>query len=102
MVCGVTEEIINDIIRIIVAHKPVKKIILFGSRAVGDFTNLSDIEIAIVADAWKDRDIAHTKHALDEKIKTPLKFDVVHFDGIRKDTLRENIQKQGKVIYDKR
>jgi hypothetical protein len=37
---------------------------------------------------------------LEEALKTPLKLDVVNFYDIGKEALKDNILKQGKVIYE--
>ena len=37
---------------------------------------------------------------LDEFIKTPLKFDLLNFYKIGKTKLKENILKEGRIIYD--
>lgn len=96
---GIDKELLDEIINLIVRHKKPEKIILFGSRANGDFKKTSDIDIAVVGKNWTDRDIDTVKHNLDELIKTPLKFDVLNFYEITKDRLKKNILQKGKVIY---
>ena len=74
----------------------VQKVVLFGSRARGDNTERSDIDIAVYGvdfDAfyW---DIKENVHSL-------LMFDVVEMDNsVSKDLIGE-IQKDGVIIYEK-
>lgn len=74
----------------------VKKIILFGSRARGDFNERSDIDIAISGGNT-------AAFALDanESIHTLLMFDVVDLDGHISEELQKEIKRDGVMIYEK-
>ncbi|MFH1877458.1 MAG: nucleotidyltransferase domain-containing protein [Candidatus Omnitrophota bacterium] len=97
---GIEQPILDKIISIIAARKNVDIIYLFGSRAENDYKDTSDIDIAVSSAAWTSSDINIVKNKLEEQIKTPLKFDVLCINLLGKKTLKENILKQGKVIYD--
>jgi len=97
---GLSEEVLARIVELILKYKKPEKIVIFGSRAKSSFTKTSDIDIAIFAKEWLDRDFNIIRHELNERIKTPLKFDVLNFYGVEKAKLKENILKEGKVIYD--
>lgn len=92
--------IISQIIEIIVSYKKPEKIVIFGSRATNSFRPTSDIDIAIFAKDWSDRDINIVKGTLEEDVKTPLKFDVLNFYGISKEKLKKNILRDGRIIYE--
>lgn len=89
-----------QIVKLILDHRKPEKIMLFGSRASAIFKDASDIDIAIFGKDWTDKDINIVKYKLDEYVKIPLKFDVLNFYAILKRSLKENILKEGKVIYD--
>ncbi len=91
---------IKRIVEVITAYKKAEKIVIFGSRATGRFKDTSDIDIAIFGKDWTNRDINIVKFNLDEYVKTPLKFDLLNFYDISKDSLKENILKNGRIIYD--
>ena len=83
-------------IRLFAEKHNVQKVILFGSRARGTHTERSDIDIAVVGgdfDAffW---DIKEYTHSL-------LMFDIVNMDESTSDDLREEIEKDGIMIYEK-
>ena len=83
-------------IRLFAEKHKVQKVILFGSRARGTHTERSDIDIAVVGgdfDAfyW---DIKENTHSL-------LMFDIVNMDESTSDDLREEIEKDGVMIYEK-
>ena len=71
-------------------------IIIFGSRARGDYKKTSDIDIAIDC----EDDIGFPSEILEEDIPTLLKFNVVHLRKVNKE-LRKEIIKEGIVIYEK-
>jgi predicted nucleotidyltransferase len=96
---GIKKSVLENICALIRAHKPVEKIVLFGSRARRDCRAVSDIDIAIFARDWDGRDINLVKDALEETIKTPLKFDLVNYYLVAKPSLRQKILKEGKVLY---
>ena len=79
------------------AHKySVTKIVLFGSRARGTNTERSDIDIAVYGGEF-DRFYWDVK----EKIHSLLMFDVVEADGHISEELKNEIKKDGIVIYEK-
>jgi len=97
---GVSASVAQQIEREILAFKRPEKIVIFGSRATGDFKNTSDIDIAVFAESWSDKDINLVKNRLDERVKTPLKFDLVNFYAVSKERLRKNILENGRTIYE--
>lgn len=97
---GLSLKDMAQVIAVIVSYKCPKKIVVFGSRAGNEFTERSDIDIAILDKRWDDRDINLIRYKLNEEIKTPLKFDVVNYYSILKKSLKQNILKRGKVIYE--
>ncbi len=74
----------------------LKTIILFGSRARGDNHIRSDIDIAV-----SGGDVVGFALAVEEDVNTLLKFDVVNLDGRVQPELIYEIQKEGKVLYEK-
>ena len=72
------------------------KVILFGSRARGDFKERSDIDLAV-----SGGDISGFALAVDEETDTLLQYDVVNLDSRVDEALLKNIEKDGKVLYEK-
>ena len=98
---GLDKKIIQQIIELVIDYKKPEKIILFGSRAGNVFRKTSDIDIAVFGRDWTSRDINLVRHLLDECLKTPLKIDVLNFYELKKDSLKESILKEGKVLYER-
>ena len=74
----------------------VTKIILFGSRARGNNTERSDIDIAVYGG-----DFDSFYWDVKEKINSLLIFDIVQADSSVSDELKKEIEKDGVVIYEK-
>ena len=74
----------------------VEKVILFGSRARGDSKERSDIDLAI-----EGGNTALFSVEADEIINTLLMFDIVDLGGFVQDELRQSIEREGKIIYEK-
>ena len=74
----------------------VTKIILFGSRARGTNTERSDIDIAVYGGNFDE-----FYWEVKENIHSLLMFDIVQADAPISDELKEEIEKDGVVIYEK-
>ena len=95
---GLEEDLLEEILKIIRNHKCVKKVILYGSRARGDYRKTSDIDLAI--EGCPDWEVSEIRETLEEEAPTLLTFDVVNLEKAPKE-LKENILKEGVVIYEK-
>ena len=74
----------------------VTKIILFGSRARGTNTERSDIDIAVYGG-----DFEHFYWDVKENVPSLLMFDVVRADVKISDELKQEIERDGVIIYEK-
>ena len=72
------------------------KVILFGSRARGTHTERSDIDIAVCGG-----DFDAFYWAVKETVHSLLTIDVVNYSAGISDELKEEIEKDGLVIYEK-
>lgn len=96
----IDKEIQKQVVEIIRAHRKPEKIVLFGSRAIGNNTERSDYDIAIFDKNITGAEINLIKNALEEDIPVPVKFDVLNYYAITKESLKQNIVKEGKVLYE--
>ena len=69
--------------------------LLFGSRARGDYRKTSDIDLAV-----SGGDAVRFSLEAEEVISTLLFFDVVNLDGPVQKELLESIQREGKILYE--
>ena len=92
---GIKKEVIKEICDL--AHQyNIDKVILFGSRARGDFKRTSDIDLAV-----SGGDFCRFALDVEEETQTLLEFDIVDLDGTVQEELLESIRKEGRLLYEK-
>lgn len=92
---GIKEELISEIV-FLAKKNNLNKVILFGSRARGDYHKTSDIDLAV-----QGGDATLFALEVEEQTPTLLKYDVVDLDASVQSELRESIEKEGIVLYEK-
>lgn len=91
---GIREQVLEEI-KALSEKYGIRKVILFGSRARGDYKRTSDIDLAVSGGNV-------TRFAIDiEDTATLLKYDIVDLDSEMQEELRESIRKEGKILYEK-
>jgi len=83
-------------IRSLAEKYQIEKVVLFGSRARGDYGRASDIDLAA-----KGGDVVEFTLAVKETTSTLLRFDVVDLNRKVQGKLLESIEKEGIVLYEK-
>ena len=92
---GIKREVLEQIIAL-AKECEIEKIILFGSRARGDFKQASDIDLAV-----SGGDVARFTADIEEKVSTLLFFDIVDLGASVQQALLESITQEGKILYEK-
>ena len=92
---GLREGIIEAVI-LQAKNNDVKRLCVFGSRARGDYHRTSDVDLAIYGG-----NVANFSADVEEYVDTLLSFDYVDMNSGIQDELREVIEKEGIVIYEK-
>ena len=72
------------------------RVILFGSRARGTNRERSDIDLAV-----SGGNQSRFEELLEEEADTLLSFDVINMDGVASRKLKDNIQREGVLLYAK-
>ena len=92
---GIKDNVIREIVELAEKHD-LKKVILFGSRARGDFQRASDIDLAV-----SGGNVSMFALDVEEETSTLLEFDVVNLDLDLQEKLLESIKKEGMILYEK-
>ena len=92
---GIAEVVIKEI-RDLAEKYHLNKVILFGSRARGDYKRASDIDLAV-----SGGDIVRFSLDVDEETTTPLKYDIINLDETIQKELLDAIVREGKTLYEK-
>ena len=92
---GIEPMVIHQIIDLAKRHH-IQTVILFGSRARGDFHCTSDIDLAV-----QGGNVCRFRLDVEEETHTLLTFDVVDLCPDLSPELREAISKEGVLLYEK-
>ena len=97
---GIKKELYKDLVNIFSSFYSIDKVVVYGSRARGDYKDWSDVDLCIYSDVITHDEKSDIVGRIDE-LHTALKFDVTVFNKIRKEALSDRIKSQGIVIYEK-
>jgi len=88
---------LSTIVQIISTIPEIKKVVIFGSRAKGNYKAGSDTDMAV----WSTNDAAILRLAgiLNDETLLPYKFDVLNYNTINSNQLKEHIDRVGVEIY---
>ena len=92
---GIREQVLLEIKELAKKYN-IEQVILFGSRARGDFKERSDIDLAI-----KGGQAELFMIGVDEETSTLLKYDIINLDASVQKELLESIEKEGILLYEK-
>ena len=80
----------------IAKRNQIQEIILFGSRARGDYNRTSDIDLAVTGGNISGFDVS-----IEEETSTLLEYDIVDLDKPVSEELLKSIRDEGKILYEK-
>jgi predicted nucleotidyltransferase len=94
---GLKESTITKIINIFAKYPQIHKVILYGSRAKGNYRNGSDIDLTVTGEI-KYTDLAKIEDEIDD-LFLPYTFDISIFSDIDNPDLIDHINRIGIVFY---
>ncbi len=87
-------------IRAAAAELPeIDEVILFGSRAKGTHQQGSDVDLSIKGDGITYSTVLRLSESLNEERPIPYFFDVVDYNSLEDEPLREHIDRVGVVLF---
>lgn len=96
---GLPERTVNELLEYFKSKPGVEKVVVYGSRAKGNFRNGSDIDFAI----WTDDKSAYElriETELDD-LETPYMFDVTDYKNLSHEGMKNSIDRDGVLFYQK-
>ncbi len=97
---GIIDKELHEIISVFEAFQKVKKVVLFGSRAKGNYTSGSDIDICMYGSSLTTNDIIDISIEID-KLEMAYKFDLLIYGRITEDKLIEHIDRLGICLFER-
>ena len=92
---GISEAVMREITEI-AKRNQIQEILLFGSRARGDYNRTSDIDLAVTGG-----NISGFAVSIEEETSTLLEYDIVDLDKPVSEELLKSIRDEGKILYEK-
>ncbi len=92
---GIKEKVLDALVQY-AQECQIQRVILFGSRARGDFKERSDIDLAVLGGNTDKFTLL-----ADEEAPTLLNFDVVNLGAAVQPELRAAIEEEGILLYEK-
>ena len=83
------------------SHPEVEEAVLFGSRVIGSFKEASDVDIALKGKKANTNLALRLKSYFEEETNLPYFFDFLSYSHISNKNLKNQIDKDGVVIYRK-
>ena len=98
---GLLQRDIDAILKHLNNIEGLEKAWLFGSRALGNYKEGSDIDIAIMGTSIKRQNILQTTDILNEEEPIPFFIQIIDFNTITNKNLKEHILNKGILLIDK-
>jgi len=104
MTYGIEEKSLEILKNYFSQQKNIEKVLLFGSRAKGNFTKGSDVDLALITkndEKISLDDLSRIKSQINDELPLPYFFDVLDFSSVMEKELRGEIEQYGKIIFEK-
>ena len=98
---GLPDQTIEKLSRVFSRYPQIEKVVLYGSRAKGNFRNGSDIDLTIFGTGIDETMLDRIAAEIDDLL-LPYTVDLSFFDAIENRELREHIERVGVVFCDRR
>ncbi len=91
---GLSEQVISQITNVLAKHPNIQRVILYGSRAKGNYRANSDIDLCLIGDRLTLSEQMHIETELDELL-LPYKIDLSVYHQLDNSKLVEHINRIG-------
>ncbi len=98
---GITEKSYKIILEYLNSQTFLDEVHIFGSRAVGNYRQGSDIDLVVMSPNISDDLIQKLNYDLNEVLLIPYFVDVLNYDSIDNDELKQEINKKSVLFYKK-
>lgn len=96
---GLRQKDLEIIVSVLQQYPAVDEAFLFGSRAKGNFKNGSDVDLALKGNMLNTEIVSSISYQLNEDISLPYKFDVLNYQSISNENLKEHIDRVGIRLF---
>lgn len=97
---GLDEDLRSKFNKVFASFPEIEKVIIYGSRAKGNYREGSDIDLCLVGDDLNEAIRKRVWLMLDE-LNTPYLIDLSVFNQLESEGLIDHIQRVGTIFYRK-
>ena len=97
---GLTNLTIQSITSVFIKHAEIEEVVIYGSRAKGNFREGSDIDLTLIGQGLSPDLLSTVLQEIDD-LNTPYLFDISIFSSLKSPELEEHIKRVGKRFYKK-
>lgn len=98
---GLNEKVVAEIGSVFSSYPQIKQVMLYGSRAKGNYRDGSDIDLSLVGDDITLSLLHNIELSLDDLL-LPYSFDLSIYNEIHNSELKEHIDRAGVVFWSKK
>lgn len=96
---GITEQQLQKIHAVLSKYKEVETVVIYGSRAKGNFRPGSDIDLCFKGPKVSQQTILKIGTDLDDTL-LPFKFDISSYNDLDNKDLIDHINRVGKIFFE--
>lgn len=97
---GLKESVIQSIHSVLDSYPEIEQVIIYGSRAKGNYRNGSDIDLTIISEDIDFSTVLKLERAIDD-LMLPYTIDLSLMKHIQNPDIIQHIERVGKVFYEK-
>ena len=98
---GLNEITINKINSVFENYPEIEEVVIYGSRAKGNFRNGSDIDLTLKGQNIEYEILSKINQEIDD-LNTPYLFDISIFENLDSQEFLNHINRIGKTFYTKK
>ena len=97
---GLSDSVITKIQRVFEKYPQVNRVVVYGSRAKGNFRTGSDIDLTLFGNELNQHLCSDIAEELDDLL-LPYTIDLSVFDQLQHPDLKDHIERVGQIFYQK-
>ena len=96
---GLSQTSFNLLVKAFASFPQIEKVIVFGSRAKGNYKPGSDVDLAIVGKRCTPKLAMELSVKVNEEMPIPYSVDIIDYSSLTHPDLQEHINSVGKLLY---
>ena len=97
---GLKDIELEKLSKVFVANKRIERVVLYGSRAKGNYKPFSDVDITLEGAELTHNDLSRLSLVIDDLL-LPYQFDISIFHTLKNEALIDHIRRMGITIYER-